>query len=111
MSTVDVRAIPLRACATWCEEGTGHADQHPADRSCWSEFHRVTTSSHKPVSMGRGEWVSDWVDVFLRRRPGAEEATLSIFRQGDEVEIMLTLEEAQQLVTVLQGGIDEALGR
>lgn len=93
---VDLR-LPLRDCEPWCQDGDGHGDEHPDDRSCWSSFNPIPLSQHPVIKMGPREWQSAYADVYLRRLPTASKPTVQIHSQDDDRVVVLTLEEAARL--------------
>lgn len=97
---VDLR-VPLRDCTPWCEDGDRHADEHPEDRSCWSEFSRVALSNHKPIKMDDGTYWSSFVSVYLRREVGADEPLIYVHSEETDKELRFTIGEANQLAATL----------
>ena len=100
--------VPLRPCAPWCDktwQEDGHADENPADRSCWSKLLRVPLSRNKPVRMSSGEWWFDHLDVVLRWPPREAEPVVVLNHEGGDDgtvrdaswEHELTLDEARAL--------------
>lgn len=98
--------VPLRACEAWCTESDLHANEHPEDRSCWSEFLQV------PLRLGKAEksgavWYLDHIEAVLRRRPESVESTIVLHVDSTDAETVLTIDEA----TRLRDYLTELLGR
>jgi hypothetical protein len=89
--------VPLRTCTPWCENGDGHGDEHPEDRSCWSTFQVVPLSQHSTSKYTHGTWRIAYLNVYLRRLPQSVEPLLYVHSEETDEEIRLTLDEARRL--------------
>lgn len=92
--------IPLRVCEPWCNDGDGHPDLHPDDRTCWTDIPQIELAGMSPIQVcsrgGGTEWAYDRVDVFAWRRPEANHPEILINHESGS-ELRFTLEEARQL--------------
>jgi hypothetical protein len=108
-ATVDL-IVPLRPCTPWCRDGDGHGDEHPEDRTCWSDYAHVVLSRHKPAHYNDDTWKMAFLNVYLRREPELEEfphVVIPTPRRPDH-ELRLTRDEARTLRDHLTGLIATA---
>ena len=107
MSAAELEA-PLRACEPWCENGDGHGQEHPEDRSCWSTYEVLGLSHpfHRPSHYTDGTWRRAYLNVYLRREPQREEGGIVIHSEETDRELRLTRTEALDLRDMLDSLID-----
>ena len=106
MSAVDQPdlTIPVPECARWCTfTEAAHRHEHPEDRLCWSDFHALPLTLHRPVDYGTpgNRWGYDKLDVVLRRGMRGCEVLVSheagCSRCDGDHEVRLTIDEARAL--------------
>lgn len=98
MATSSELVVPLRACAPWCTEGDGHADEMPDDRYCRTDSQIVPLSLGEPYA-SHGQWFLPSVDLYMTRERDQDEARFSLVH--DELApagIRLTANELRRLV-------------
>lgn len=91
----------LRTCASWCTDGDGHPDQHPDDRSCWSDYLPTTLTLYPLVRTAGEHWEPRQLDIVLQWRPETAQPHVVLFEGYEDTEIRLTLNEASTLLANL----------
>lgn len=91
---------PIR-CASWCEDGDGHADARFAeDQWCTSADIEITTRLHEEWEMVDGAVEPARMKVYTRRDP--EAPAYAVVCTPEDAEIRLTPDEARQMAAALR---------